>query len=64
MVVSDDVAAWVWNAVDDWTACMDASREGLIKEASLYCKAAFTNSDEAFFHPSMLSLLYFPDNQK
>ena len=64
MVVSDEVAAWVWAAQDDWRECRDASREGRLQEATKYCTDAFINADAAFFHPSMLALLYFPDNQK
>ncbi|KAB7499884.1 GPI transamidase component PIG-S [Armadillidium nasatum] len=64
MVVSDEVAGWVWSAVDDWKLCLDASQEGRLEEATAFCKRAFVSSDAAFFHPSMLALLYFPDNQK
>ena len=64
MVVSDEVAGWVWGAREEWRDCRDAAREGRLKEATLYCTEAFSNADAAFFHPSMLALLYFPDNQK
>ncbi|KAL0491820.1 GPI-anchor transamidase subunit S [Acrasis kona] len=30
----------------------------------VYAKQAVSDSEHAFFHPSMLSLLYFPDSQK
>jgi len=64
MVISDEVGAWVWGAVDEWGECGTAAREGRLKEATIYCSRSFAQADAAFFHPSMLALLYFPDNQK
>lgn len=64
MVISDEVGGWVWGAVEEWSECGSATREGRLKEATLYCSRSFTQADAAFFHPSMLALLYFPDNQK
>ncbi|KAK7070270.1 hypothetical protein SK128_014635 [Halocaridina rubra] len=64
MVISDEVGGWVWGAVEEWGECLTATREGRLKEATLYCSTSFIQADAAFFHPSMLALLYFPDNQK
>lgn len=64
MVVSDEVGGWVWHSVTEWEACGDATQEGRLKEAALYCGEAHKFAQAAFFHPSMLALLYFPDNQK
>nr|XP_045616240.1 GPI transamidase component PIG-S-like [Procambarus clarkii]XP_045616241.1 GPI transamidase component PIG-S-like [Procambarus clarkii]XP_045616242.1 GPI transamidase component PIG-S-like [Procambarus clarkii]XP_045616243.1 GPI transamidase component PIG-S-like [Procambarus clarkii] len=64
MVISDEVGGWVWGAVEEWSECGQAAREGRLQEATLYCSRSFTQADAAFFHPSMLALLYFPDNQK
>ncbi|XP_068202588.1 GPI transamidase component PIG-S [Palaemon carinicauda] len=64
MVISDEVGGWVWGAVEEWGECGAATREGRLKEATLYCSRSFMQADAAFFHPSMLALLYFPDNQK
>ncbi|KAK3880336.1 hypothetical protein Pcinc_015164 [Petrolisthes cinctipes] len=64
MVISDEVGGWVWGAVEEWGECGHAAREGRLQEATLYCTRSFTQADAAFFHPSMLALLYFPDNQK
>ncbi|XP_076067956.1 phosphatidylinositol glycan anchor biosynthesis class S isoform X2 [Oratosquilla oratoria] len=64
MVISDEVGGWVWGAVEEWGACQTAATEGRLLEASQYCTEAFARVDKAFFHPSMLALLYFPDNQK
>lgn len=33
-------------------------------EAVTYAKRAFESSERAFFDPSLLALLYFPDDQK
>lgn len=64
MVISDEVGGWVWGAVDEWGHCGQAAREGRLQEATLYCSRSFTQADAAFFYPSLLKLLYFPDNQK
>ena len=64
MVISDEVGGWVWGAVEEWGECGRATREGRLQDATLYCTRSFTQADAAFFHPSMLALLYFPDNQK
>ncbi|XP_066954584.1 GPI transamidase component PIG-S [Macrobrachium rosenbergii] len=64
MVISDEVGGWVWGAVEEWGECGRATREGRLQEATLYCSRSFMQADAAFFHPSMLALLYFPDNQK
>ena len=64
MVVSEEVGSWVWQSVGEWEACGDATQEGRLLEASQYCTEAHSNAQAAFFHPSMLALLYFPDNQK
>lgn len=64
MVISDEVGGWVWGAVEEWGECGRAAREGRLQEATLYCSRSFIQADAAFFHPSMLALLYFPDNQK
>ncbi|XP_063882691.1 GPI transamidase component PIG-S-like [Scylla paramamosain] len=64
MVISDEVGGWVWGAVEEWEECGRATREGRLQDATLYCTRSFTQADAAFFHPSMLALLYFPDNQK
>jgi len=34
------------------------------EKALVYAKLAFKNSEDAFAHPSLLALLYFPDDQK
>jgi GPI-anchor transamidase subunit S len=38
--------------------------EGRLPEAFSLSQTALTNSEAAFFHPSLLALLYFPDDQK
>ncbi|KAG8186087.1 hypothetical protein JTE90_003170, partial [Oedothorax gibbosus] len=38
--------------------------EGNLLEGFAKAQAAFVASDEAFFDPSLLALLYFPEDQK
>lgn len=35
-----------------------------LEEAVVYARKAFESSERAFFDPSLLALLYFPDDQK
>ncbi|XP_035233910.1 GPI transamidase component PIG-S-like [Stegodyphus dumicola] len=39
-------------------------REGYLEEGYTKAQAAFLASDEVFFDPSLLALLYFPEDQK
>ncbi|XP_072394281.1 GPI transamidase component PIG-S [Diabrotica undecimpunctata] len=63
IVISEDVGEKISVAVDN----ADLAQEFLEKDVDQglkYAKVAFKNSEEAFSDPSLLSLLYFPEDQK
>ncbi|XP_069767652.1 GPI transamidase component PIG-S isoform X3 [Narcine bancroftii] len=64
IVIHDNIASEVYSAV----ACIHQSLEeleaGRLLPAFLASKEAITSSERAFFDPSLLHLLYFPDDQK
>lgn len=39
-------------------------KQNNLVEAVSYARKAFESSERAFFDPSLLALLYFPDDQK
>ncbi|XP_061818885.1 GPI transamidase component PIG-S isoform X2 [Nerophis lumbriciformis] len=64
IVINDNIAQQVSNAVTSLqlaVAELEASNLGL---ALQYSKEAILASERAFFDPSLLHLLYFPDDQK
>ncbi|XP_001507200.2 GPI transamidase component PIG-S [Ornithorhynchus anatinus] len=64
IVIKDDVASEVYQAVEaaqSAAAELEAGRLGPAFQAS---RTAVTSSERAFFDPSLLHLLYFPDDQK
>lgn len=64
IVISDNVASKINVALDSVNAAEQAILRGNHKEALIQAKSAFKHSEEAFAHPSLLALLYFPDDQK
>lgn len=64
IVISDEVADKISVAVKSTQQAEEFLRNGNYEEALLKAKLAFKNSEEAFGHPSLLALLYFPDDQK
>lgn len=64
IVISDEVASKINKAMEFANKAHMYMEENRIDEA-LYCaKIAFENSEAAFSDPSLLALLYFPDDQK
>lgn len=64
IVIKDDVASEVYRAV---AAVQKAAKEldsGHLVSAFTASQEAVTSSERAFFDPSLLHLLYFPDDQK
>ncbi|GAB1296522.1 GPI transamidase component PIG-S [Apodemus speciosus] len=64
IVIKDDVASEVYRAV---AAVQKAAQEvalGHLSSAFAASQEAVTSSERAFFDPSLLHLLYFPDDQK
>ncbi|NXI68378.1 PIGS transamidase, partial [Anseranas semipalmata] len=64
IVIKDDVASEVYQAVASVQNAMAELAEGRLRSAFQASKEAVTSSERAFFDPSLLHLLYFPDDQK
>ncbi|XP_050309642.1 GPI transamidase component PIG-S [Anthonomus grandis grandis] len=64
IVISDNVAEQITVALESVKMAEEFREKGDIDNALAYAKEAFKNSEEAFAHPSLLALLYFPDDQK
>lgn len=64
IVISDEVAGKVREALENAEQADDDLDEGEVDEALAGAKRAFENSEAAFSDPSLLALLYFPDDQK
>lgn len=63
-MVSEEIRDLIVSAVN----MSDASRSALLKnnlhEAYQNARLALKNAEKAFFDPSLLALLYFPEDQK
>ncbi|XP_040388517.1 GPI transamidase component PIG-S [Cygnus olor] len=64
IVIKDDVASEVYRAVASVQDATAELAEGRLRSAFQASKGAVTSSERAFFDPSLLHLLYFPDDQK
>ncbi|XP_038231869.1 GPI transamidase component PIG-S [Dermochelys coriacea] len=64
IVIKDDVASEVYHAVTSAQTAMLELASGHLDSAFQASKEAVTSSERAFFDPSLLHLLYFPDDQK
>ncbi|XP_009463456.1 PREDICTED: GPI transamidase component PIG-S [Nipponia nippon] len=64
IVIKDDVASEVYRAVASAQSAMAKLATGHLHSAFQASKEAVTSSERAFFDPSLLHLLYFPDDQK
>lgn len=64
IVIKDDVASEVYRAVAAVQDAVAELAEGRLHSAFQASKEAVTCSERAFFDPSLLHLLYFPDDQK
>ncbi|XP_049658726.1 GPI transamidase component PIG-S isoform X2 [Accipiter gentilis] len=64
IVIKDDVASEVYQAVASAQSAMAELAAGHLHLAFQASKEAVTSSERAFFDPSLLHLLYFPDDQK
>ncbi|NXI38338.1 PIGS transamidase, partial [Galbula dea] len=64
IVIKDDVASEVYQAVASAQSAMAKLAVGHLHSAFQASKEAVTSSERAFFDPSLLHLLYFPDDQK
>ncbi|KFQ14708.1 GPI transamidase component PIG-S, partial [Leptosomus discolor] len=64
IVIKDDVASEVYRAVASAQSAVAKLAAGHLHSAFQASKEAVTSSERAFFDPSLLHLLYFPDDQK
>ncbi|KAH9515259.1 hypothetical protein Btru_014016 [Bulinus truncatus] len=64
IVINDEIGKEVEAAVAAIKESKFLFKNGKLKEAFLASKAAIEASELAFFHPSLLELLYFPEDQK
>jgi phosphatidylinositol glycan class S len=64
IVISDDVALKIKIAVENADLAEDLLKKGDVEGAIKNAKVAFGNAEAAFSDPSLLALLYFPDDQK
>ncbi|ESO07937.1 hypothetical protein HELRODRAFT_75695, partial [Helobdella robusta] len=66
IVINDDVGDQVYVnlAVSSVENSLKLLKDGSLKEAYLASRQALQSSEKAFFDPSLLELLYFPEDQK
>ncbi|XP_062867533.1 GPI transamidase component PIG-S [Trichomycterus rosablanca] len=64
IVINDNIAQQVSSAVIALQAAMAELEAGNLAFALQYSREAILASERAFFDPSLLHLLYFPDDQK
>ncbi|XP_020619442.1 GPI transamidase component PIG-S-like isoform X2 [Orbicella faveolata] len=64
MVINDHIQEQVEQALEAIHQSTTALQDGNLTAAVLTAKKAIRSSEEAFFDPSILELLYFPDDQK
>uniref|UniRef100_G3QBK8 Phosphatidylinositol glycan anchor biosynthesis, class S n=1 Tax=Gasterosteus aculeatus aculeatus TaxID=481459 RepID=G3QBK8_GASAC len=64
IVINDNIAEQVSSAVTSLQLAVAELEAGNLRFALQYSKEAILASERAFFDPSLLHLLYFPDDQK
>nr|DBA34282.1 TPA: hypothetical protein GDO54_001860 [Pyxicephalus adspersus] len=64
IVINDNVASEVYHAVSSVQIALSELEAGRLENAFKASKEGITSSEKAFFDPSLLHLLYFPDDQK
>lgn len=64
IVIIEEVGKAVTESVEAAINVLQCLEKGKLEEALEYSKIAFETSEFAFTHPSLLALLYFPDDQK
>lgn len=64
IVIIEEVGKAVTESVDAANKVLQYLEKGQLEQALEYSKIAFETSEFAFTHPSLLALLYFPDDQK
>ena len=64
IVISDAVGDDIIESLAKILEARRALSRGNVTEAYHAAQTAFIRSEKAFFHQSLLALLYFPDDQK
>lgn len=64
MVIEEDVSRKMTSAVDLSHTAIDDLASGRLETAYVLSSKAYILSESAFFDPSLLALLYFPEDQK
>jgi phosphatidylinositol glycan class S len=64
IVINDDIGAQVFSSVKAIERSSQLLADSDLKQAYLISKLARDASEKAFFDPSLLELLYFPEDQK
>lgn len=64
IVIIEEVGIAVTESVEAAKKVLQCLEKGQLKEALEHSNIAFETSEFAFTHPSLLALLYFPDDQK
>ncbi|XP_072934173.1 GPI transamidase component PIG-S [Epargyreus clarus] len=64
IVINDDVGAGINSAVDSIRVAAEQLAAGRLLDAYRTSQRAFLAAETAFMEPSLLALLYFPDDQK
>lgn len=64
IVINDDIAETVRVSIDNINRADDLLDNGEVSEAFRAAKVAQVLAEKAFTDPSLLALLYFPDDQK
>ncbi|XP_065830779.1 GPI transamidase component PIG-S-like [Oscarella lobularis] len=64
MVIADHIQTLTATAVESIDKCVSELQSGHLVQAFLLSKIAIESAETAFYDPSMLELLYFPEDQK
>lgn len=64
IVINDQVGHEITNSYENIRLAKVALQESRLQDAVVHAKAAYVSAEAAFFDPSLLALLYFPDEQK
>ncbi|XP_040074558.1 GPI transamidase component PIG-S isoform X2 [Ixodes scapularis] len=64
IVIKDEIGDLIYSSVHSAERSLELLSKGDLETAFKEAEAAFLASEKAFFDPSLLALLYFPDDQK
>jgi len=64
IVITAEVGECIWEAIRSVTAAMEALQRDDLAAAFNASQRAFVKAETAFTDPSLLALLYFPEDQK